>query len=322
MASERKFWIEGLRGILCVWILLFHYTYRFSSLYEENFLFYFDNGKVAVAFFFILSGYLLQATSYKFYKIGAIKWFGNKWIRLFIPYIISCCFIYLVGKMGMCARFELNFVEFLKCCIMIPYFSPLLDGSHWYVFSLIRFYLFFMIMLKFRINKKNWFLGLLLLICITNGFIKFKYGMNFLGYIVPSIIEIRIIAGVILFNTIMERKKENVALLCLIVLYLSYTVHWFYIPIFFLLFFLLATNKLNFIANFLSSRFLLVFGSFSYVLYLIHQNVGYAIELFLLTKACFLKELIPYLTCIVMCLVAFVLNIAINRMFLFFKREK
>lgn len=313
MVMERMDWLDGMRGILCLWIVLFHYTCRFTSIFGIDLGFSFDNGKVGVAFFFIISGFLMQATAYKFYERGAIKWFWGKWKRLFFPYVLACFFIYFMACFGVGERVDLNGINFIKSLLMVPWVSPLLDGAHWYVFSLIRFYILFMVMLRFRLNEKTWFLGIPLILCVVHGLLKLKYGNSILGYIIPSIVEIRIFVGVMLFNAIKTKKKADIALVCFAILFVAYTNHWLYVPLFSVMFFLLVVKKCSAMTKILSCKFLVVLGSFSYELYLIHQNVGYGVILFLIEKNILPVYVLPYLVCLAMCVVAFLMHHGVEK---------
>lgn len=322
MTMERMRWLDGIRGILCLWIVLFHYTYRFPQIFGEGMGFPFDSGKVGVAFFFIISGYLAQATACKFYELGAIKWFVRKWKRLFFPYALSCVFIYCMAHLGFGGRVDLDEINFIKSILMLPYFSPLLDGAHWYVFSLVRFYIIFLIMIKFRLNEKSWFLSLLLVLCVVHGLLKLEYGESLFSCIIPSFIEIRILMGIMIFNAVKTRKKMDVALAVSTMLFIAYTNHWIYVPLFTLLFSLLIVGKCAFVAKILSCRFFVGLGSLSYMLYLIHQDVGYGIMLFLIEKNVLPTFVLPYLVLLGMCFVAFLMNYGLEKAICFTRKKR
>lgn len=56
--NNRNLNVEFLRGILMVWIVLYHFTTRYSQLFGVKYPITFDyGGTIGVAIFFILSGY-------------------------------------------------------------------------------------------------------------------------------------------------------------------------------------------------------------------------------------------------------------------------
>ncbi len=110
-------YLEGLRGLAAIIVVLHHYTYAFyptlnngniQQSHIENIevvfattpLNVFYNGGFAVALFFVLSGYVLSFSYFKTKHINVIlKNAAKRYFRLLIPVggsvIIACCFIKL-----------------------------------------------------------------------------------------------------------------------------------------------------------------------------------------------------------------------------------
>lgn len=301
--KKRLFWLDGIRGILCIWIVLFHYTFRYTELYEnDKFIIQFSNGGlVGVMCFFLISGYLCYATIGKYYKTGCKKWLYNKWMRLYPAYLIGCIFIFLFYILADVSSDRINksVFDFLRSLLMIPYISPLLDGAHWYVFSLVRFYCLFSVFFFFHLQEKKPFWIIILVIVGLNIALKrFIDESNLLEVIVPDFIDPRILEGLLLYKVTKENSTFYASLYFLVGLYLAYSVHPIYAPILLLLFpILLKDDSFSVIKDFLSWNFFVVIGETSYMWYLIHQNVGY-ILINKLTSTQINYQLIPYLVLI------------------------
>ena len=88
--------IEGLRGLLILWIVLYHYTFRYNGLFDKaiDFPLQFTNGgEVGVMMFFVISGYLAGRSVLN--GEGILNSFLKRYWRLWKPYSMAVLFITL-----------------------------------------------------------------------------------------------------------------------------------------------------------------------------------------------------------------------------------
>lgn len=277
--NEQIVWIQALRGFLCLWVVLFHYTTRYGQIYDSTPFISFDNGgSVGVASFFLLSGFLCKKTIYKYYN-NTEGWLIKKYFRLWPSYVICTVvsFIFII-VLGLPGRDNITFGDLLKDLLMIPYISGNIEHASWYVMSLVKFYFFIYIIARFKILDSEYLYILIFMLFVISliypDLLLSKFTRSILGYL-------PLYAGMVLFNYISTRKKSFLILYTLMVCYLSYTIHLVYIPIIgiFLLLSFMNNKIVSNVKTILSNKILVCIGTFSYTWYLIHQNVGYIIIL-------------------------------------------
>lgn len=81
--------IQGFKGLLSIFILLFHYTYRYPQIYGHEIISWsFEYGSViGVTLFFVLSGYYFQKSINKHRNFTTFA--ISKLTRLYPPLILS-----------------------------------------------------------------------------------------------------------------------------------------------------------------------------------------------------------------------------------------
>ncbi|AWV98048.1 acyltransferase family protein [Arcticibacterium luteifluviistationis] len=299
---------NGLRGLLCIWVVLFHYTTRYAELYGGTFTFSYNNGgKVGVCIFFLISGYLTLLTVDKYHRNGGLLWLKNKILRLYPAYLISCLFIFpFLFYFKLEGRYDIAFIDLLKDILILPYVSGKIEGAHWYVFALVKFYFTFSIIAKFKLQDSLWFYITILFLTVTQAFLKRQellplFNLNFLLF---SFFNIQIIAGLLLYKAL-KTPRKYLLLFMVYVLLLAFKIHLFYIPLIIALLYFLISNQSNLtrIKGFLEYPILQKLGSVSYIWYLIHQNIGYILIKKQISVS-ISKEIVPYTTMIATLIVA------------------
>lgn len=304
-------WIQGLRGLFCIWVVLFHYTTRYEELFAVSPFISFENGgSVGVACFFIFSGYFCLKTLDKYFQNKPL-WLLNKYLRLWPSYFISVLISFIIVKnVGLSDRDVFTFIDLIKDIPMLPYLSGNIENACWYVMSLIKFYLLIFIIARYNILQKDLFYIFIILV--------FSFSVLLPDHILSKIIRttlgyLPLYMGMLLY--IIERKLSylRLGLYIIYTIYLSYTIHWLYMSLFCIIIPLLLKDKHTlFIKNILSTRVLLYIGTISYSWYLIHQNVGYVV-MNVINNYYSLHYLSPLLAVIVtMSLAVIINNIAIR----------
>ncbi|WP_180970706.1 acyltransferase family protein [Burkholderia sp. WAC0059] len=82
---RRMHFLDGLRGVACLMVVIFHYWLAFSN--PNDIPWYFD-GQLAVGIFFVMSGMVL-ATAYRDYSIPLTYRVFSRLARLLIPTLIA-----------------------------------------------------------------------------------------------------------------------------------------------------------------------------------------------------------------------------------------
>lgn len=283
--------IEGLRGVLMFWIILFHYTTRYGELFNVSVPWEFENGGVVgVALFFVISGFFLGKTLLNEKKIGlnqAFKFSINKYWRLYIPYVISVIIIYVITDLlfPLQGR-ECDVKSFVINLFLIYHpFVSFVDGSHWFIADLIKIQIFLSLLYVFRKSETRTVLiwvssAVLLVFVVVNYSLDSDWFTLFYRFIgVKSFLSV--LLGVNLYFVFAERNFYNGILSTLIIIYLSLSIHLVFIPLYLFLFYcFISKNRINFWLEkyrIFNNNVLLFLGSVSFQWYLVHQNIGFVI---------------------------------------------
>lgn len=283
--------IEGLRGVLMLWIILFHYTTRYSELFNVSIPCEFENGGVVgVALFFIISGFFLGKTLLDKKRRGfkqVFKFSINKYWRLYTPYAISVITIYVITDLlfplqgrGCDTR---SFVANLFL-IYHPFIS-FVDGAHWFIADLIKIQISLSLLYILRKSESRtvliWIASVVLLVfvianyCLDNDWFTRLY--RFIG--VKSFLSV--LLGINLYLAFTEKNFYSSILSTLIIIYLSLAIHLVFIPLYIFIFYcFISKNKVDFWLGkyrIFNNKVLLFLGSVSFQWYLIHQNIGFVI---------------------------------------------
>ncbi len=284
--------IEGLRGGCAILLVIYHMTVMYSKYYLNsqipNVLFINQWGEIFSSVFLVISSYFLyNPSSLKFDLIG---YFKKKIIRLWPMYF--CCisitfivtrFIELPGRTGNMRDY------FFNATMINGYLGTLyIDGAHWYLTTLLSAIVIMGILRKLEaddipISYAIW-MFLFMVIKILSLFVSER--INYILFVLGRIICAPY-AGVIcvgigfhkLLNDIKNKKK----------LYNAFAIITFGVAVS-----ILTLSLGRFIGIILGIVLMLIciydsgsilgckvfvyFGSISYPLYLIHQNIGYIIQ--------------------------------------------
>lgn len=147
--------IDILRGILAIFIILYHYTYRFTELYgiktiEIPLL---DKlGLIGVGGFFIITGFFIIPSNCE--NFNFFYFLKKKILRIYPSYLLCLTIIFIsVSIFGLPGR-ETTILDYFLNITMINgvIHTDYVDGAHWYLTYLIIFYVILGIFLA---SKKN-----------------------------------------------------------------------------------------------------------------------------------------------------------------------
>ena len=222
-------------------------------------------------------------------QISPMRYLMKRFYRLYPMYFISVLLIFIcVSAFGLPGR-ETNALDLLLNLLFVNGFigTPYIDSAHWYMtytVSLCVFAAFCMLIKQHKDNKA------LLVLMIYN------ISMRILSKILPLPIIARALqvlsgGGYIYYlliglalsyikkdtNTTLIRKLFNYAVIFICLLKLILT-NGFMCTGLFIIVLALLLGAIYERCRFLENEFFLFVGEISFVLYLIHQNIGYIIE--------------------------------------------
>lgn len=318
--------LDYVRAIACIFIVLYHYTQRISELFDVGleWPFKISWGYMAVSIFFMLSGYF----SVRCIKGGGlVSYLKKKAIRLYPAYWVSIIITFIITSLFLPAR-AVSIWEMLFNFTMLESFVGvgLVDGAYWTLANEIILYAFIALVVVI-LKKKNkmplfcslWLLCLFLfsLINIENLF------FSALGKLIAAQYGHMFIVGISLFYLEKNESGElnkyvsgiNILFSSIYQFYL-YDIGYFWFFIISLIVIgacIMANNhELNITQ---SVRIILhpleFIASISYPLYLIHQNVGYAI-IDRLIRESFTREIIILVPICLTMVMAYLIHILVE----------
>lgn len=289
--TTRIIGIDIIRGLACILVILFHYTTRYEELFSPKQSYYITvpYGYIGVSVFFIISGFLTTInikSSKNIFSFGykrIIRLYPTYWVSIIITFIVS--YFFLPERSISAKAFIVNFT------MMQGFFNfPFVDGAHWTLMYEIIFYFIIGSIIMLRKTKNMLNIGLawqMISLCLSilnsyldNSLISILYTMTISRYAHMFIVGIA-------FSSLYRKKAEKLSYITIgLSLINQFINHEFIYLVFYaiiiLLFYLILfggkTDKIFTNKFFLPILFI---SKISYPLYLIHQNIGYAILKFL-----------------------------------------
>lgn len=278
--------LDSLRGLAALAVLMFHYTTRYESQYEyigqplasiPN-----EYAHLGVQLFFIISGFVIFMTLDK--TKHPLDFVVSRFSRLYPAYwtcvLLTTGSILLLGLPGK----EPTMLQLLVNMTMLQqlFFIKDIDGVYWTLFVEIVFYMSMFVL--FVTSQLHRILSILLawLSIAAIDIALDRYAGIRTPYVVEMLLNLRHIPyfalGIAFYH---RRKSASYTPGSLLVIIASIAVVAFSRSLtttiaclsFTLLFHLIVNEKLQF----LKIRPLLFLGAISYPLYLLHENIGFAI---------------------------------------------
>ncbi len=293
MKNERIIELDYIRGISCIMVMLYHYTTRYcQSISDLNFPFQFSWGYMAVASFFVLSGFLIMYNSKSDTKF--ISYIKKKVIRLYPVYWVCMIFTAVICLLFLSSR-AVSFKEFIINLTMLNELLKVksVDGAYWTLLRELIFYVLIGIGLKLNLKNKLQYISTIWLIVLFSLYlISLNYDsiiITGLEYIVIYKYGQHFIAGMMIYYILKAKELKNYIvpatniIMCAVY---NYFALGFYYTVFFVvlvglvtLFVMNVRFKLWSVDNRVkvALRPISFLASISYTVYLIHQNFGYAL---------------------------------------------
>lgn len=155
LSKNRNLQIDGLRGIGCIIIVLFHCICRFSQLYlGKDIKLMNDWGDFGVILFLIITAFTLKAER-KENNFSALKYWLHKILRLWPMYAVAITLTFAVTRILPLPDRTVGLFEYILNLSMLNGFIGVsyVDGAHWYITTLIAIYFVVGIMKKIDVSK-------------------------------------------------------------------------------------------------------------------------------------------------------------------------
>lgn len=285
MSQRKRFTeIDALRGLAALAVVLFHYTTRYEKRFGEvsgGFSEIFSLGEYGVQLFFIISGFVIYMSILKVKSVSdfAIK----RSFRLYPAYIFAVVLTFTVVSLASISQLKIDIIPALINLTMFQDFlgAPRVDGVYWTLRVEMTFYILMAFLLFFKVEKKvmpiviSWLVFSVFIQLVHNS-VDTHMTALIREFSIASFSHLFIIG--IMFYCIWQHgnqlKYHAVIASCIAYDLTFMSIENALITLCFVAtFYLVINNKLQF----LGSRFLVFFGTISYPLYLIHQNIGYVV---------------------------------------------
>lgn len=292
--NNRNIFLDYLRAIACLLVILYHYTQRFSELFSqgEDWAFRIPWGFMAIATFFTLSGYLAVIKDDE--SLSLWQYIKKKCLRLFPAYWVCLPITFLITTLFIPSR-AVSFRDFFINFTMLESFLGvgLVDGAYWTLANELVFYAFIaftVVVLKKR--KKLPLFGFIWILLLIIHHVSSNDNLVFtvIGKIIAKQYGHMFVLGMSLFFLVNKQdtmmRVISVANVIMAIVYHYIVFGWWYSC------YLVFSGLLIGISIVLNRRGvwisdsvkkclypLEILAGISYPLYLIHQNIGYAIIL-------------------------------------------
>lgn len=284
MDKKRITEIDALRGIAAVIVVIYHYTYhyneRFIHIKSDYNTSLFEWGHYGVQLFFIISGFVIFMSVTRGKSAG--DFLIKRVFRLYPAYIAAILLtFFVIGK----SPIDIN-RTFFEAFVNFSMFQEVfgirnIDGVYWSLRVEGTFYLMMALVLLLGAKNRVMTISIILLLVGTliqtismvspNEYASWAERFSTANYIQMFVIGI-------MFYSIWQHGPQikYIAVMFYSVIY-DFVFESVTNGLFSLLFIGIFALVLNRKMKWLNHKALLFLGSISYPLYLIHQNIGYAL---------------------------------------------
>lgn len=284
--EERLLELDSLRGLAALLVVIYHFFFRYDQLYGHEFTVpdFIAYGKYGVQLFFMVSGFVIYMSISRtskpqdFIYFRLARLYPSYWLAIILTFIVVS-FLGLPGREVTVEEAILNFSMVHKL-----FDIPSVDGVYWTLLVELKFYsIMFFVFYLFKIKNMEvftlvWMFALFITWLGVENDVSFSSGLANL-LLMPYA---PLFSAGILFYIIQKGDGKALTYLSLWVTFFAVIVcvDSKAIPIvlvYYGIFICLVKGWLKF----LRTKFLISIGASSYFLYLIHQNIGYAVMKFL-----------------------------------------
>jgi peptidoglycan/LPS O-acetylase OafA/YrhL len=323
--------LDLLRFIAAFSVMFFHFTTRGNTNPEYIPIQYPALSAISryaylgVDLFFIISGFVIFMSAV---DRSAKSFAISRLVRLYPAYWVCCTLTFVVTLIwGVSALKVSPFVYMANMTMLHDYFGiSHVDGVYWSLFLEMKFYLFvFLVILFKQMHRAKYFLALWLLVSVLalefpSSIVETVLITHFSAYFISGAVFYLIWKeGLDLFKGVLLLGAYILAI-CKSMDMLRVVVSWYHfsadsnvviglVTLFYVVFFMLAFKKLSFIRG----EFLVMLGSLTYPLYLLHERIGFVI--FKSGHTVVQKHLLLVLIMALMCVLAYTVHVRVEKRF-------
>lgn len=291
LANRSNKHIEGLRGLAILLVIIYHFFVRFQQLYlqkELNFFFCNELGSFGVSIFLVLTSYyMIDPGKLIHYEKNVLVFICKKLLRLWPTYVIAITITYVTVNIFYLPQRSCNALEYVANLFFINGFSGIayVDGAHWYLTAIIGYIFMFAFLIRWKLYYKwysfiIWLILNALLLLYDVPLLDKLSGGKYAGFaVVGYTISIA-------FKSEMFFKKGWKFYQWIIIGICSFIHIWSFLGVVYVIECIFAIILVYFCLQerlcCITWKPLVYFGTISYPLYLIHQNIGYVIEYYLM----------------------------------------
>jgi peptidoglycan/LPS O-acetylase OafA/YrhL len=286
--TQRLSQVDALRGLAALSVVLFHYTTRFAELYQpgQSQLLSFPHGYFGVNLFFIISGFVIFMTLERTEK--PMDFVVSRFSRLFPSYwvaiVLTFAITHWLGLPGKLVEIGPALANFM---MIHSFFGvPHVDGVYWTLEVEMLFYIGMFILYRLRwLGSIHWVLAGLLALRLLYAVMAKFFDID-LPWIAFRFLILQYIpwfaVGICVYQLTLQQhqKAQKWPLLMAFAAVLTLVVAESALigglaVLFGLLVYAAALGKLRLF----DAGLFLWLGSITYPLYLIHENIGWSIQL-------------------------------------------
>jgi peptidoglycan/LPS O-acetylase OafA/YrhL len=281
MTKNRFFELDGLRGLAALAVVFYHYTIRYHELFGHSFTPHtmLSIGYYGVHLFFTISGFVIFWSVSNNPRISAF--IKARFFRLFPVYWVAIiCTFLTVNTFGLSDR-AVNLSELAMNFTMLQGFFNIkpVDGVYWTLTLELAFYLSIVTICLLRlINYAQIIFILWIAFTLFIKFYSYKFALPDFAYklFIYHYIEF-FSAGIVLFKLKQNNQSPITHLLSCTIILSLFIKHDAILALSFVALFFVFYLIANFGFKPLQTKIFVFFGSISYSLYLLHQNIGYVV---------------------------------------------
>jgi peptidoglycan/LPS O-acetylase OafA/YrhL len=280
--------IDALRGVAAMSVVLFHYTTRFNELFQPGtgIDWQFRHGHYGVNLFFIISGFVIFMTLQRTSR--PMDFVVSRFSRLFPAYWAAIALTFAITHLLGLPQKLVTLREAFANMIMLHglFRIPHVDGVYWTLEVELLFYAgMFLLYLSGRLHQIERFLIALLGLRIAYALLERYAGIS-LPWTIYRLLILQYLPwfgiGIALYMRVhptgdADRKKSNLILLASVAtLFVAESLVLGTLScVLGACVYLAATGQLSILRH----PLLVWLGTISYPLYLLHENIGWSIEL-------------------------------------------
>jgi peptidoglycan/LPS O-acetylase OafA/YrhL len=285
--SVRLVEVDALRGLAALAVVLYHYTTRFIEINPASGTpsLTFPHGHYGVNLFFIISGFVIFMTLERTRR--GMDFVVSRFSRLFPAYWVAVALTFAVTSTFGLPGFEVSPGQALGNAIMVHGFLriPHVDGAYWTLEVELLFYAgMFALLTGGRLQRVHWALWALLGLRLAYDLFARWFGVD-LSWTLSRLLILKYIPwfalGICVYQLTLgaaraDRRQLRItgvaALACL-----AWVDHWALALLALVLAALVwaaASGRLRWLRHPLPA----FFGTISYPLYLLHENIGWVVQ--------------------------------------------